>query len=89
MESVLPDGKALSVINSRSIDFSLRVYTEENIFGPNVLVVSKMFNGDVKKEWMTVFEATEYVLRNVANGVSIMSTHIEFRGVFDEWGQSF
>ena len=89
MASILSNGKGLSVSSKSPVDFSLRVYTEEDIFGPNVLVVTKMFNGEVIRNWMTVFEATEYVLRNVANGISIMSSHIEFRGVFDEWGQSF
>ena len=71
------------------IDFSLRVDTEENFFGPNVQVVISMFNGSVIREWMTAFEATDFVLRNPALGVSIHSAHIEHKGAFDEWGQSF
>ena len=74
---------------STPVDFSLRVDTEESIFGPNVLVVGSMFNGAVWKEWMTAFEATDFVLRNPALGVSIRSAHIEHKGIFDEWGQSF
>ncbi|MDR3575033.1 MAG: hypothetical protein P4L50_14325 [Anaerolineaceae bacterium] len=74
---------------SSPVDFSLRVDTEENTFGPNVLVVASMFNGTVVKEWMTAFEATDFVLRNPALGVSIKSAHIEYMGSFDEWGQSF
>jgi hypothetical protein len=74
---------------SAPVDFSLRVDTEENTFGPNVLVVISMFNGTIVKEWMTAFEATDFVLRNPALGVSIRSAHIEYKGIFDEWGQSF
>jgi len=74
---------------SSPVDFSLRVDTEENIFGPNVMVVISMFNGTVLKEWMTAFEATDFVLRNPALGVSIRSAHSEHFGSFDEWGQSF
>jgi hypothetical protein len=74
---------------SPPIDFSLRVETEQNIFGANVLVVASMFNGNIQKEWMSAFEATDFVLRNPALGVSIRSAHIEHKGMFDEWGQSF
>ncbi|MDR3576465.1 MAG: hypothetical protein P4L50_21580 [Anaerolineaceae bacterium] len=71
------------------IDFSLRVDTEENCFGPKVQVVISMFNGAIIKKWMTAFEATDFVLRNPTLGVSIRSAHIEYMGSFDEWGQSF
>lgn len=73
----------------RKVDFSLRVETESNLFGPQVLVVIRLFNGETKNLWMSAFEATDFVLRNPALGVSIRSARIEHRGVFDEWGQSF
>ncbi len=72
-----------------SIDFSLRILTEENIFGPEVRVVQKYFNGNVREEWMPVALAVDSVLRNPANGLAICSARIDFAGVFDEWGQSF
>jgi len=77
--------------DSRSIpvDFSLRVDAEDDQFGSKVLVVYNKFNGDRCKEWMPAFEAVEFVLRNPQMGDSISSAHIEWRGVYDEWGQSF
>ena len=84
-------GKNKSFYNKRngSVDFSMRVDTEESIFGSIVLVVISLFNGNVEQEWMSAFEANDFVLRNPALGVSIKSAHIEYKGVFDEWGQSF
>ncbi len=49
-------------------DFSIRVDTEENQFGSKVLVVISMLNGEIKKDWMTAFEAPDFVLRNPALG---------------------
>lgn len=72
-----------------NIDFSLRVFTEENFFGPPVRVIQKLFNGEVQEEWMPVALAVESVLRNPANGLVIQSARIDFAGVYDEWGQSF
>jgi hypothetical protein len=89
MNAFIGDDKRLYGSNNRRIDFSLRVATEENMFGPKVLVVIHMFNGNIQREWMTAFEANDFVLRNSALGVSIKSAHIEYKGVFDEWSQSF
>ena len=75
--------------NSRNVDFSLRVDTEFDMFGPKVLVVFQTFSGQEYKEWMPICMATDFVLRNPALGVSIKSAHIEYNGVYDEWGQSF
>ncbi len=72
-----------------TIDFSLRVETEEDHFGPPVKVIQKLFNGEVKEEWLPVALAVDTVLRNPANGLVIRSARIDFSGVFDEWGQSF
>jgi len=71
-----------------SNDFSLRVETEEWLFGPLVEVVIRKFNGQILSEWMSAFEAVDFVLRNPALGESIYSAHIAWHGVFDEWGQS-
>ncbi|MCE1254963.1 MAG: hypothetical protein LWX83_15630 [Anaerolineae bacterium] len=75
--------------NSGNVDFSLRVDTELDMFGPKVLVVIQTFSGEEYKEWMPVCMATDFVLRNPALGVSIKSAHIEYNGVYDEWGHSF
>ena len=72
-----------------SIDFSLRVMTEENMFGPPVKVIQRLFNGDLQEEWMPVALAVDTVLRNPANGLVFQSASIDFAGVYDEWGQSF
>ncbi len=74
---------------SCSVDFSLRVETEENIFGPVVLLIQNLFNGEVKREWLPVGLAVDSVLRNPINGLIIRSARIDFSGVYDEWGQSF
>jgi hypothetical protein len=87
MASIIRNNKGFSSDVNR-VDFSLRVNTEQCLFGPNVLVVAKMFSGEVKRAWMGVAEATDFVAHNEALGVSVMSAHIEYRGVFDEWGQS-
>jgi hypothetical protein len=74
---------------SCNIDLSLRVDTEEELFGPQVLLIQNLFNGEVVKEWMPVALAVDSVLRNPTNGLVIRSARIEFSGVLDEWGQSF
>ncbi len=71
-----------------TVDFSLRVLTEENLFGPPVLLIQNLFNGDVKKEWMPAALAVDSLLRNPANGLIIRSARVEFTGAYDEWGQS-
>ncbi len=72
-----------------TVDFSLRVYTEENVFGPPVLLIQNLFNGEVKKEWLPAALAVDSMLRNPANGLIISSARVDFSGVYDEWGQSF
>ncbi|HVN53661.1 MAG TPA: hypothetical protein VMT46_04970 [Anaerolineaceae bacterium] len=72
-----------------SVDFSLRVYTEENFFGPAVKVIQSLFNGDIQEEWMPVALAVHTVLCDPGNGLVVKSAHIDFAGVYDEWGQSF
>jgi len=71
-----------------SVDFSLRVYTEDEPLGPPVLLIQNLFNGEVKKEWMPAALAVDSMLRNPVNGLVIRSARIEFSGVYDEWGQS-
>jgi hypothetical protein len=71
------------------VDFSLRVETEENFFGPVVLLIQNLFNGEVKQEWLPVALAVDSMLRNPVNGLVIRSARIDFSGVYDEWGQSF
>ena len=78
----------MSNLNCR-VDFSLRVLTEENFFGPEVRVVLRFINGEVKEEWMPVAIAVDRLMRNPENGVAIRSARIDFAGVYDEWGQSF
>lgn len=77
-----------SMVLADRIDFSLRVETEEEMFGPQVKVVRKLFNGTVDEEWMPVGLAVDSVLRNPANGIVIQSARIAFSGVYDEWGFS-
>jgi hypothetical protein len=72
-----------------SVDFSLRVDTEEELFGPSVLLIQNLFNGEIVKEWLPVALAVDSVLRNPVNGLVISSARIDFSGVYDEWGQSF
>ncbi len=72
-----------------SVDFSLRILTEEDQFGPPVRVIQKLFNGDIQEEWMPVALAVDSLMRNPANGLVIRSARIDFAGVYDEWGQSF
>jgi hypothetical protein len=76
-------------IPSGSVDLSLRVHTEEDVFGPRVLLIQCLFNGEIKKEWMPVALAVDSILRNPVNGLTVRSAKIEFSGVYDEWGQSF
>ncbi len=71
-----------------SVDFSLRVLTEEDQFGPPVRLIQKLFNGEEKEEWLPVALAVDSLLRNPANGLVIQSARIDFSGVYDEWGQS-
>jgi hypothetical protein len=75
--------------HSGSVDFSLRVATEEELFGPSVLLIQNLFNGEVVQEWLPVALAVDSVLRNPVNGLIIRSAKIDFSGVYDEWGQSF
>ena len=74
--------------NTHTIDFSLRVCTEEEPLGPPVLLIQKLFNGEEKMEWMPAALAVDSMLRNPVNGLVIQSARIDFSGVFDEWGQS-
>ena len=39
--------------NLNRVDFSMRVCTEDTIFGSNVMVVIKMVTGEVKRVWMS------------------------------------
>jgi hypothetical protein len=71
-----------------SIDFSLRVCTEDDPLGPPVLLIQKLFNGEEKQEWMPAALAVDSMLRNPVNGLIIQSARIDFSGVYDEWGQS-
>ncbi len=71
------------------VDFSLRVETEEDVYGPQVLLIQNFFNGEVKEEWLPVALAVDSLLRNPMNGLAIRSARIDFSGVYDEWGQSF
>lgn len=69
------------------VDFSLRVETEEEPYGPMVIVKRTLFNGEVEVERMeAVYAADEY--RNPGNGTIYKSSHIEFNGVYDEYGMS-
>jgi hypothetical protein len=73
---------------SGSVDFSLRVFTEENFFGPPVKVIQQLFNGTIQEVWMPVALAVYTVLSDPDNGLVFQSAKIDFAGVFDEWGQS-
>ncbi len=70
------------------IDFSTRVETEVEQYGPVVRVTWTLFNGGVEEEYLPAALAVDNVLRNPANGLVIQSARIDFGPVFDEWGQS-
>jgi len=76
------------VIIMASVDFSTREETEEEQYGPMVLVVRTLFNGEQETESMPAALAADCILRHPGNGVIYRSAHIEFCGVFDEWCQS-
>ena len=73
MNMFIGKDSGLSPGDRNRIDFSLRVDTEENMYGPRVLVVSSLFNGDTIKQWMTAFDANEFILRSPELGKSIKS----------------
>jgi hypothetical protein len=75
----------LEVEQMASIDFSLRVETEEDLLGPNVLVVRTLFNGETCKEWLPAAVAADHMMHHPLNGVVYRSARIEFHGVYDEW----
>ena len=68
-----------------TVDFSLRVETEDDPYGPMVIVVRTLFNGMVEKARMQAALAADSVLRHPGNGVIYRSAHILFCGVYDEW----
>lgn len=70
------------------VDFSLREETAENFFGPDVVVVREMFNGEIIEETMPAALAVLSVLDDDLNGVVFKRARIVWSGVFDEWGQS-
>jgi hypothetical protein len=70
------------------IDFSLREHTQEDMFGSEVIVCWKLFNGETLNESMPIALAVDTVLRNPLNGLIYKSAHIEFMGCFDDYGQS-
>jgi hypothetical protein len=67
------------------IDFSLRVETETDPYGPMVIVVRTMFNGMVEKVRMQAALAADSILGHPGNGVVYRSARIVFCGVYDEW----
>jgi hypothetical protein len=67
------------------VDFSLRVETEADPYGPMVVVVRTLFNGMVEKVRMQAALAADSVLGHPGNGVIYRSAHIAFYGVYDEW----
>ncbi len=77
-----------------NVDFSFREIVNdnselENFFGPTVLVIWQLFNGETKKEWMPAAFAVDSVLRNPLNGIGIKSAKIDFSGVYSgDWDQS-
>ena len=74
--------------DNNDIDFNLKYDTNDNIFGPIVIIVRTFFNGDIEKEVMPVALAAYDVMTNPYNGLIYKSAYIDFMGVFDEWGQS-
>lgn len=68
-----------------SIDFSIRVETEDDPYGPMVIVVRTLFNGMVEKVRMQAALAADSILGHPGNGVIYRSAHIVFAGVYDEW----
>jgi hypothetical protein len=81
--------------NCNDVDFSFREIVNDdsdlnNFYGPSVLVIRALFNGEIKREWMPVALAVDTILRNPANGVSIKSAKIDYSGVYSgDWDQSF
>lgn len=76
------------VNDGHEIDFSLRKHTEDDMFGSEVIVCWTLFNGETLNESIPVALAVDTVLRNPLNGLIYKSAHINFTGVFDEYGQS-
>ena len=68
-----------------TVDFSLRVETEDDPFGPMVVVVRTLFNGMVEQVRMQAALAADSILHHPGNGVIYRSAHISFCGVYDEW----
>jgi hypothetical protein len=75
----------IEVIIMAGIDFSLRVETETDPYGPMVIVVRTLFNGMVEKVRMQAALAADSILGHPGNGVVYRSAHIVFCGVYDEW----
>lgn len=72
-----------------NVDFSLRVETEDDPYGPMVIVVRTLFNGMVEKVRMQAALAADSILGHPGNGVIYRSAHIAFYGVYDEWCLSY
>jgi hypothetical protein len=65
-----------------AVDFSLRVYTEECLFGPDVRLIRTLFNGDVQEEWMPVAVACHLMACDPDNGLVYARARIDAAGVF-------
>ena len=72
------------VIIMAAIDFSIRVETEDDPYGPMVIVVRTLFNGMVEKVRMQAALAADSVLSHPGNGVVYRSAYIVFSGVYDD-----
>ena len=61
---------------------------ERPVFGGDVVLVQTLIGGLVMREEMPAALAAQEAMHGDRNGVSVMSSHVEFKNEIDRWGQS-
>ena len=61
---------------------------DNGILGPLVLLVSQLASGDTASEWVPAALASEALMTDRRNGEEVVSAHIYWGDVLDEWTRS-